>query len=154
MQTKLFNLDLTEAYGFDMVPRGNKIKDPIKISGSQTAFDTLKQLYTKESIFREEFYVLYLDRANNVKAINQLSVGGLHGTVVDIRIILKYAIDCLACGMILSHNHPSGNLKPSTNDDAITKRIAEAGKILDILVLDHLIVSESSYYSYADEGKL
>lgn len=123
-----------------------------QIHSSKDAF-----LLIKASLYNlkvEEFWVAYLDRANKVISLQVLSKGGLHGTVVDIRIILKTALDLLACGIILFHNHPSGNLKASKNDDKITIQIRDAGKLVDILILDHLIVSNNNYYSYADEGKL
>lgn len=129
-----------------------KAKSIHKIQSSQDAF-----LSIKPHLFRlqvEEFWVAYLDRSNKIIAVKALSKGGIHGTVVDVRLILKNAIDNLASGLILFHNHPSGNLKPSTNDDKITKQICDAGKLVDILILDHLIVSDNNYYSYADEGRL
>lgn len=123
-----------------------------QINSSQDAFLLIKShLYNLQI---EEFWVAYLDRANKLISVLPLSKGGLHGTVVDVRVILKNALDLLACGIILYHNHPSGNLKPSTNDDKITMQIRDAGKLVDILILDHLIVSNNNFYSYADEARL
>lgn len=100
----------------------------------------------------EEFWVLLLNRNNLVIDKMLVSQGGLSGTVIDVRIILKMALDKLACSIILCHNHPSGNLVPSEADKDITKKIKEAGKHMDIPVLDHLIIANDSYFSFADDG--
>ncbi len=100
----------------------------------------------------EEFWVLLLNRNNLVIDKMLVSQGGLSGTVIDVRIILKMALDKLACSIILCHNHPSGNLIPSEADKDITKKIREAGKHMDIPVLDHLIIANDTYFSFADEG--
>lgn len=100
----------------------------------------------------EEFWVLLLNRNNLVIDKMLVSQGGLSGTIIDVRIILKMALDKLACSIILCHNHPSGNLVPSEADKEITKKIKEAGKHMDIPVLDHLIIANDSYFSFADEG--
>ena len=100
----------------------------------------------------EEFWVLLLNRNNLVIDKMMVSQGGLSGTVIDVRIILKMALDKLACSIILCHNHPSGNLVPSDADKEITKKIKEAGKHMDIPVLDHLIIGNHAYFSFADEG--
>jgi DNA repair protein RadC len=102
----------------------------------------------------EEVWVLLLNKANKVLKKIQVSKGGVEGTVVDIRMIMKEAIDNLASAMILCHNHPSGNARPSGNDDRITKQLKEAGNLMDIRLFDHVIVCDHSYYSYTDEGKL
>ncbi len=102
----------------------------------------------------EEFWVLMLNRSNKVIAKNRISQGGLSGTVIDVRMILKLAIDHLASSIILCHNHPSGNEQPSDADSKITKKLSEAGRLMDIPVLDHLIVTDNSYFSYADEGMI
>lgn len=100
----------------------------------------------------EEFWVLMLNRNNLVIDKMMVSQGGLAGTVIDVRIILKMALDKLACSIILCHNHPSGNLIPSEADKEITRKIKEAGKHMDIPVLDHLIIGNHAYFSFADEG--
>jgi DNA repair protein RadC len=105
-------------------------------------------------LHHEEFWVLMLNRSNKVIAKNKISQGGLSGTVIDVRLIMKSAIDHLASSVILCHNHPSGNVQPSDADSKITKKISEAGRIMDIPVLDHIIVTDSHYFSYADEGML
>jgi DNA repair protein RadC len=100
----------------------------------------------------EEFWVLLLNRNNLMIDKMLVSQGGLSGTVIDVRIILKMALDKLACSIILCHNHPSGNLVPSEADKEITKKIKEAGKHMDIPVLDHLIIGNDAYFSFTDEG--
>ncbi|UEG48512.1 DNA repair protein RadC [Ferruginibacter lapsinanis] len=100
----------------------------------------------------EVFGVLFLNQANKINHFEIISSGGITGTVADPRIILKKALDADATSLVLCHNHPSGNLKPSQADEAITYKIKEAAKYFDIKVIDHIIVSEDGYYSFADEG--
>jgi len=102
----------------------------------------------------EEFWLLILNRANLVIKKEMISRGGVSGTVVDTKIIFKVAIENYASSIIICHNHPSGNLKPSEADIRITKNIKEAGKLMEIPLLDHLIVAETGFYSFADEGML
>ncbi len=100
----------------------------------------------------EVFAVIFLNRANKINHFEIISHGGLTGTVADPRVILKKALEEDAVSLILSHNHPSGSLKPSRADEALTIKIKEAASLLDIRVIDHIIVSEDGYYSFADEG--
>jgi len=100
----------------------------------------------------EEFWILFLNRSNRVINRMKLSQGGISGTVTDVRLVMKRAIECLASGIILCHNHPSGNLNPSESDSNITRKIKEAGNLMDIQLLDHLIISDKDYYSFADNG--
>lgn len=102
----------------------------------------------------EEFWVMLLNRNNIFIDKHMVSQGGLSGTVIDVRIILKLALENRACSIILCHNHPSGNLVPSEADKEITKKIKEAGKHMDIPVLDHLIIGNDAYFSFADEGQI
>ncbi|MDG5801020.1 DNA repair protein RadC [Marinilabiliaceae bacterium ANBcel2] len=102
----------------------------------------------------EEFWTLMLNRANKVIGRYNVSKGGINGTVIDVRLIMKRAVEQRASSVIISHNHPSGNLNPSSQDINITKKIKEAGKIMDIPLLDHLIITENGYFSFADEGVL
>lgn len=107
-----------------------------------------------ERLVHEEFWALLLNRSNRIISAEKISQGGVSATVVDVRILLKKALDCMASGIILCHNHPSGALRPSMQDDSLTRKIAEAARLFDIAVMDHLIVGQSGYYSYRDEGKL
>ncbi|HUX95468.1 MAG TPA: DNA repair protein RadC [Bacteroidales bacterium] len=100
----------------------------------------------------EEFWILFLNRSNRVINRMKLSQGGISGTVTDVRIVMKKAIEYLASGIIVCHNHPSGNLNPSESDSKITLKIKEAGNLMDIQLLDHLIISDKDYYSFADNG--
>ncbi|QMW03774.1 RadC family protein [Spirosoma foliorum] len=102
----------------------------------------------------EEFWILLMNRANEILRPVQISTGGVSGTVADPKLIFKQAIEHLASSMILFHNHPSGNLLPSQADKDLTKKLKDAGRLLDIPVLDHLIFTDKSYYSFADEGTL
>ena len=100
----------------------------------------------------EEFWVVFLNQSNKIIDKYRVSQGGIAGTVIDVRLIMKAAIEKLASGIILCHNHPSGNLKPSKSDIDITKKLRDAGEIMEIKVLDHIIVTDESYFSFADEG--
>lgn len=122
----------------------------LKITSSNDAYVVL--LPKMQDLSTEEFWVLMLNRQNEIIDLKQISSGGVAGTVVDPKVIFKQALQALASGIILSHNHPSGNLKPSKADLAITKKLKAAGETLEINVLDHLIISEQGYYSFADEG--
>lgn len=102
----------------------------------------------------EEFWALMLNRNNQVISQYQVSKGGISGTIVDPRLIFKKAVECMASGVILCHNHPSGNRQPSDADLHLTKKLKEGGRLLDIQVLDHLIIAGESYFSFADEGKM
>ena len=97
---------------------------------------------------------MIMSRANRILSAELISRGGTSATVVDVKIIVKKSVDCLAAGIILVHNHPSGNRMPSGQDDDLTKRIKSAAALFDIRVLDHLIVAGNEYFSYADEGRL
>lgn len=121
-----------------------------KITSSKAVFDIMQPLIGE--LPHEEFWVLFLNNSNKVIYKTQISKGGITGTVVDIRIVFKLALEHNATSIILSHNHPSGKLQASEADIQITKKIKEAGKNLDIQVLDHVIITEKSYFSFVDEG--
>ena len=117
--------------------------------------DTYDYIYAEMAdLGHEEFYVLYLNRKNTVLAHKNISTGGVGGTVVDVKIVLKHGIDLLATAMIAVHNHPSGNVSPSQQDIELTKKLKDAGKLLDITLVDHVILGEKRYYSFADEGMI
>lgn len=103
-------------------------------------------------LVHEEFWVLYLNRANRLVHRVQISAGGVSGTLVDVKLIFKHALEQLASGIIMCHNHPSGNLEPSIADRNLTEKVRAAGKVLDVAVLDHLILAGNSFMSFADEG--
>ena len=124
-----------------------------KVSNSKDLFNIVHNQWNKDTIeMYEEVKILLLNRANKVLGIYALSKGGLSSSVVDIRIILSIALKALASSIILIHNHPSGNLKPSKSDLDITKKLKSACELLDIVLLDHLIVTKGDYFSFADDG--
>ncbi|WP_445384267.1 RadC family protein [Robiginitalea sp. IMCC44478] len=118
------------------------------IGGSRDAYKELKPFLS--DLPHEEFWILYLNNANRVMHRFQLSKGGLTATLVDVRLILKNALEVGAVGIILAHNHPSGKTAPSKADIQITKKIIKAAALMDLKVLDHLVISEAEYYSFAD----
>ncbi|MGB0917743.1 MAG: RadC family protein [Flavobacteriales bacterium] len=122
----------------------------VKITSSQTAFDVVYPHLG--DLNHEEFWVIFLNRANEVIGKENISKGGVSGTVVDPKVVFKQAVQFPASAIILAHNHPSGNLKPSQADHQLTKKLKEAGKALDIPVLDHLIIGERDYFSFVDES--
>jgi DNA repair protein RadC len=130
----------------------SEIIEKKQITSSNDAYELF--VSTLGDLPHEEFWILYLNRSNRILHQMKLSQGGVSGTVIDIRIVLKHAIEKLASGIILCHNHPSGNIKPSQNDIEITKKLRDASKIIEISVLDHLIVCDGKYFSFADEGML
>ena len=132
-----------------------KASERPQINSSSDAYSLLKQVWEEGKIdFVEQFKVLLLNRANKVIGLVNVSTGGVSGTVADPKIIYVAAIKANACAIIISHNHPSGQLKPSRADEELTQKIKNAGSFLDIKLLDHLIVSEEAYFSFADEGLL
>lgn len=126
-----------------------------KISSSRSAYDLLLQAWDFDKIeFIEQFKILLLNKGNRALGSYELSTGGTSGTVVDIRLVFAAALKANASGIIMVHNHPSGNLAASQADKEITAKAVQAGKLLDIPVLDHLIISSEGYMSFADEGLL
>lgn len=126
----------------------------VKITTSGTAADFLRQFYGDDMEIFESFFLLLLNRQNITEGYVKISQGGTAGTVVDIKLIAKYAIESLANAVILCHNHPSGTLSPSNADKEITHKIVKGLKLLDIQVLDHVILTSEGFYSFADEGLL
>lgn len=122
------------------------------ISKSNDAYLVLKNHLS--DLRTEEFWAVFLNQSNKVIHVAQLTQGGINQSIVDVRILFKTALDHFSTGIIISHNHPSGNLKPSKEDIDITKKIKEAGNMLNIQLLDHLIITQNSYFSFADEGLL
>lgn len=122
----------------------------VKITSSKDAEQFVRQFYHDDIGIYESVFILLLNRANNTMGFAKISQGGVSGTVVDVKIILKYVVEDLASNVILCHNHPSGALKPSGADIKITKKLREALSLVDSELLDHLILTEDSYYSMAD----
>ncbi len=135
--------------------RRRKFTDKPKTTKVTQSSDAWEYLYPYlADLDHEQFYILLLSRNNTITRHVQISKGGVAGTVVDAKLVFKPALEELASGLILCHNHPSGNLIPSQADIDLTKKIKEAGKLLDINVFDHLIFTNDGYYSFADEGLL
>lgn len=127
------------------------------IKSAEDAYTVLLPFFSKATIaLKEQFVVMYLNKGNKVIGVYQLSSGGITGTVMDIRLVFCIALKTVATGIILAHNHPSGNLNPSPQDISMTERIMEAGNLLNIQVLDHLILSpiKGEYFSFKEEGVL
>ncbi|MGB5818005.1 MAG: JAB domain-containing protein, partial [Saonia sp.] len=131
--------------------RGEEGEKITKISSSKNVFELLQPIIGE--LPHEEFWIIYLNNSNKVMHTAQLSKGGITGTLVDVRLVLKQALELGAVALILAHNHPSGTLKPSESDKKITKKLKISADVLDIKVLDHLIITEKEYFSFAD-GKM
>lgn len=123
-------------------------------SNSLSVVEFLRPIFQDCMEDTEQFVVTYLSKANSIMHYTITSTGGIAGTLVDIQVILRHAILLNAKGIILAHNHPSGNIKPSSTDITITKRIVDACSLMEIAVLDHIILSTNSYLSFADEGRI
>ena len=126
-----------------------------QIKTSKESYQLLLKSWDSNRIeFVEQFKVILMNRANRVLGIYELSTGGVTGTVADIKLVFMAALKANACSLIVSHNHPSGNLKPSMADEELTRKIKAAGTVLEIKVLDHVIVTTEGYFSFADEGMI
>ena len=132
--------------------RLSEVIDRFKISSSLDVFELMKPLL--EDLLVEQFWTLYLNNSNKVLSKLKISEGGMTGTVVDIRLILKHALELNATSIVLSHNHPSGILIPSEADIKVTGKIKKAAEFMDIKVLDHIIITDQSYFSFADQGRI
>ncbi|GAA4805805.1 RadC family protein [Litoribaculum gwangyangense] len=132
--------------------RGEEAVEKKTITSSTSVFELMQPVIGE--LQHEEFWIIYLNNSNKIIQKNQLSKGGITGTLVDVRLVLKSALELGSTGLILAHNHPSGTLKPSESDKQITNKLKIASECLDIKVLDHLIITEKAYFSFADEGIL
>jgi len=132
-----------------------KASDRPRIASSRDAYNILASTWDESKLeFVEQFKVLLTNRANKVLGIVEISTGGISGTVADPKVIFAAALKAAASGIIMAHNHPSGNLQPSQADIDLTRKMKEGGKFLEISVLDHIIITCDTYYSFADEGLL
>ncbi len=132
--------------------RGEEAQKITKISSSKSVFELLQPRMGE--LEHEEFWIVYMNNSNKVLHTAQLSKGGITGTLVDVRLVMRQALELGSVALILAHNHPSGTLKPSNADKQITKKLKLAAGALDLKVLDHLIITQKEYYSFADEGIL
>jgi DNA repair protein RadC len=126
------------------------LRDRPRVTTSRDAYNAIATLLT--DLHHEEFWLLMLNKNNEITARTRMSTGGAAGTVVDLKMIFKTALDARATAIIAVHNHPSGSLSPSQADVELTRKLRKAGEVLDLPLLDHLIVSERGYFSFADEG--
>ena len=131
-----------------------KPSEMLKVTCSKDAENIFRSIWGNDINYRKSFYALYLNRANKVLGYQLISIGGISGTVVDVRCIYLAALKALSSSIILAHNHPSGNGEASDADIKITKKLKDAGELLDITLLDHLILLQEGYTSMADEGQL
>ena len=126
----------------------------VKIGKSKDVSDYIRQVYPVEVNIREAMVVLYLNNSNRTLGYSVASIGGITGCVIDVRLVLRDALLTQSTSIIMIHNHPSGTLKPSQADIAITDKIKKAAGLLDVKLLDHLILTEDAFYSFADDGRL
>lgn len=126
----------------------------VKIKSSTDAVEFSRKFYHEDIIIYESAFIILVNRANNVTGYAKISQGGICGTIVDVRLVAKYAIDCLAEGIIFVHNHPSGNVKTSIEDKRISEKLKNALKLFDIKLIDSIIIAENDYYSMAEEGDI
>ena len=124
------------------------------LSGSREAAELFRMLFADDIGMFESVFVIYLNQKNVPIGWRKISQGGISSSIVDVRLVLVPALNCLASGFIICHNHPSGNLNPSREDKHITEKLKEAGKLLDIQMMDHLIITEDNYFSFADDGMI
>jgi len=121
---------------------------------SNDSAEFARQFYESDISIYESMFLIMLNRANAVIAWAKISQGGVSGTIADPKIIAKFAVDCLCSNVILVHNHPSGNISPSANDIELTKKVKSGLALFDMSLLDHIILTETTYYSFADDGKI
>jgi DNA repair protein RadC len=152
MRNKAIINEMSIQYGIT-AKRSDTVKN-IKILSSIDAYKYAKMFYFEDINIYESSFVIFLDRSKNTKGYAKISQGGTSGTVIDIKILYYLVITCLADSIILVHNHPSGNLQPSNQDKDITNKIKNALSYSDISLVDHIIITDKSYYSFADEGNL
>lgn len=123
-----------------------------KITSSNDVYDYAKQFYFDDLLIYESSFIMLINRASKVIGYAKISQGGVAGTFVDVKIVAKYALESLCDGVLFIHNHPSGNVKPSIEDRQITDKLKKALSLFDIKLLDSIIISDNSYYSFSDEG--
>ncbi|WP_413998721.1 JAB domain-containing protein [Flavobacterium sp. W1B] len=137
---------------FDKVLKKSEL---IKITSANDAYQIFKRVFNADTFdWCEEVVMLCVNNSSKVVGFYKVSSGGMTGTVIDVRMIFTTALQCLATGIIIAHNHPSGTLQPSEADINITKKLKEAGQFLDIKVMDHLIITDENFFSFANEGIL
>jgi DNA repair protein RadC len=158
MEINLFKIDIMNIdykVGEVKLSYKPKFKNQQKVTCSEDAYRYMLSTYKKETIcYKEYFKVLFLNQANQILGYTLISEGGITETCADVRLIMQAALLTNSVALILAHNHPSGNLKPSPEDIRLTKQVREASNFMRIKILDHIILSDTEYYSFADEGML
>jgi DNA repair protein RadC len=149
--TKEYNIpEIKISVSFDKKVKKSEL---YKITSSSSAYELFLKVFNSDTFhWSEEVIILCLNNYNKVVGFYKVSSGGMTGTIIDVRMIFTTALKSLATSIIIAHNHPSGNLTPSDADKRITQKIKQAGDIMDIKVLDHLIITDENYFSFADEG--
>lgn len=145
---------MEKAIEYSLKAKRSKKFQQTKVNSQELAVNYIRQFYGDDILIYESFFILLTDRNANAIGYAKISQGGICGTIVDPRIILKYVIDTFASGVILAHNHPSGNTQPSESDIQVTERIKEVLKLINVDILDHLILTETSHFSFASEDML
>ena len=151
MSVKENTIKYETTYKVKYIPKKTDFKS-VQSKSPDIAAQHIVKYYEDDLYVNESFYCIFLNKNNYTIGNAQISKGGITETTVDIRIIAKYLIDTMSCSLIIAHNHPSGSLIPSKQDEEITNRIKEMCKILNVKLLDHIIVSDRNYYSFADKG--
>lgn len=158
METRLSLEELNNVAEIEIVYRKKtncKISERPQVTRTQDCYDIFMHYWNLDTIdLFEECKVLYLNRGNRAIQLLDVSKGGITGTIVDPRLILAVAVKIAACAIVLAHNHPSGNLKPSRADELLTEKIKYAAAVHDIRIIDHLVITRDAYFSFADEGLL
>lgn len=144
----------TKSYELTITRKNNNSFEKVQINSSLKAAEYIRKFYHEDIEIYESFFILLLDNTLNTIGYAKISQGGLTSTVVDVRIICKYAIDSLAVNVMIAHNHPSGTLRPSESDLQITKKIKNALNLLDVNLTDHIILTANNYYSFRDNGDI
>lgn len=145
-------ISLAAAFELGARCRDEKSREEVTVTQAKDAYDYIRGFI--ENLDHEEFWIMILNRANRILGARCVSKGGTSMTVVDVKMVIRLALDNMASGIILAHNHPSGNLRPSAEDDRLTAKIKGAAELLDIRVLDHIVVGHNAFTSYHDLGKL
>jgi DNA repair protein RadC len=151
MNPSLFNSNISEI----SITYSCKVKasDRTQITKSDRAFEVFVEAFPSLE-HKEYFYAMFLDRANRVLGVYQVSSGGITGTVVDPKIVFQAALKANACSIILGHNHPSGQINPSEADISLKRKLKQGGDFLELPILDHIIIGQEKYYSFADDGRI
>ena len=144
-------METIKKYEIGIVSKDSNFKTE-KIQSSRDSYEYISQFYGDDIVLFESFFVLLLNYANDTVGFAKISQGGIAGTYVDPLIIMKYVVDTMSKTVVIAHNHPSGNLRPSEQDKNMTKKIKDALNLLDVTLLDHIILTETTYLSFADEG--